>query len=75
MSATVAVSGAEMTSVSCNGACVVQGRPGTYELDVSAPGYVTLHKTVLVDGVAAPRCGCVTSNTQVVSISLVAAGS
>lgn len=75
LNVTVAVSGAETTTLACNGLCVVTGGPGTYQLDVSAPGYTTFHATVQVGGVAAPTCGCVSSHTQVVAISLVPAGS
>lgn len=75
LNVTVAVSGAATTTLPCNGFCVVTGGPGTYQLDVSAPGYTTLYSTVQVGGVAAPKCGCVSSDTKVVAISLIPAES
>jgi hypothetical protein len=60
---------------SCGSAvCVVSGGPGTYEVDVSAPGYVSAHRRVVVAGAAAKGCGCASTETQQVTVGLTRAG-
>ena len=64
------------TAIPCNqppgSTCSIPGGVGTYELDVSAPGFQTMHRTVVVTGTA-PACGCGTVNTENVTVGLVPA--
>lgn len=72
---TIAVSGAASSAsvvpcqVAAGTTCLVLGGAGTYELDVSAPGYRSEHRTVTVGGTTA-RCGCGTVDTQRVTVPL-----
>ena len=52
--------------------CAVAGGAGTYELDVGAPGYRTVHRQVVVAGTA-PPCGCPSAETQHVDVALLPA--
>jgi len=52
--------------------CFVSGYAGTYELDIGAPGFQTVHRTVQVTGNDGPRCGgCPRVDTQQLDIALV----
>ena len=53
--------------------CDVRGGAGTYEIDVGAPGYRTVHRQVVVAGERA-ACGCSGVTTQRFSLGLVAGG-
>jgi hypothetical protein len=61
------------SSIACNqgsgNTCLVTGGSGTYELDVGAPGYQTVHRTVVVTGTT-PACGCETVNREQVNVGL-----
>jgi hypothetical protein len=69
----VQVSGSD-TPLPCNQApgttCRLLGTIGTYELDIGAPGFQTVHRTVHVSG-SMPRCGCPIVETQNLTVSLV----
>jgi len=67
----VAVSGATATTLSCTVTCRVPGTAGTYSLDVTAPGYAPMRRTLTVPGTN-PACGCPTVVTETVAIALVA---
>lgn len=55
----------------CDGAtCVVFGGAGTYELDVSVPGYRSVHRQVVVASSTPVGCGCATVVTQQVVVVL-----
>jgi hypothetical protein len=75
--ATVAIAGAESGQAPCNVApgatCMIPGPAGTYELDISAPGYRSVHRQVVVTGTS-PACGCGTVDTQRLTVALVRAG-
>ncbi|MEP6617945.1 MAG: hypothetical protein ABJE47_01470 [bacterium] len=51
--------------------CRVPGGGGTYELDIGAPGYQTVHRSVTVSSTApdAP-CGCHLADTKQISVAL-----
>jgi hypothetical protein len=49
--------------------CPVLGSYGTYELDISAPGYQTAHRSVVVTG-SSPPCGCPRVDTQQIAVAL-----
>ena len=56
------------------GSCVVFGYAGTYQLEIGAPGFQTVHRTVEVTGKSALGCGtCPSVNTQALDIVLVPA--
>lgn len=61
------------TPMPCNQApgttCRVMGTLGNYELDIGAPGFQTVHRTVHVTG-SMPRCGCPIVETQQLAIVL-----
>jgi hypothetical protein len=69
-------SGVTSSTVPCDGGgtspCSVFGGSGTYQLTISAPGYLTVHRTVIVTGTR-PACGCEVVEQQAVSVTLVAA--
>jgi len=67
--ATVQVTGPTLTNMPCDSACVVPGVAGTYTLDVQAPGYQAVERTVNVAGTN-PACGCQSDDTQSVVIAL-----
>jgi hypothetical protein len=51
--------------------CIVSGYRGTYELDIGAPGFQTVHRTVQITGTDAVRCGpCPRVDTQQLDITL-----
>ena len=49
--------------------CPVLGSYGTYELDISAAGYQTAHRSVVVTG-SSPPCGCARVDTQQIAVAL-----
>jgi hypothetical protein len=71
---TVQVSGAAVASMPCSTTCRVPGTAGTYTLDVTAPGFAPVRRTLVVQGTN-PSCGCPTVVTEIVAIALVAASS
>jgi hypothetical protein len=52
--------------------CIVPGTIGTYEFDVGAPGFQTVHRSVVVTGTT-PRCSCVQIQAQHLDVALVPA--
>jgi len=72
--ATVQVTGAATTSMPCPALCRVPGTAGTYNLDVTAPGFAPVRRTVVVEGTT-PPCGCPTVVSQSVTIVLASASS
>ena len=56
--------------LSFSGMCTVTGNAGTYELDIGAPGFQTVHRSVVVRE-ASSSCGCVELDTQHLTIALV----
>jgi hypothetical protein len=70
---TVQVSGAAVSSMPCNTTCRVPGTAGTYNLDVTAPGFAPVRRTLVVQGTN-PSCGCPTVFTESVAIALVVSG-
>jgi hypothetical protein len=49
--------------------CDVLGTGGTYELDIGAPGFQTLHRSVTVPATSRP-CGCQQVETQHLDVTL-----
>ena len=49
--------------------CVFLGTAGTYEVDISAPGHQTVHRSIVVPGTN-PECGCPTTDAQRLTIVL-----
>jgi hypothetical protein len=70
--ANVAVSGAQTSVVQCDGACQIFGTSGTYVLDVSAPGFAAVRRTVQVHGTTRD-CGCEMTQVEHVTVAMVAA--
>ena len=57
--------------VPCSGTtCYVMGSAGSYQLDIGAPGFTTVHLTVQVQGTNA-ACGCGTVDTAHLAVALV----
>jgi len=59
--AVVRVSGGVNGTVSCEAGadattCRIPGAPGTYDLEIAAPGFETAHRSVTVSGTT-PECG------------------
>jgi hypothetical protein len=52
--------------------CRLLGSTGTYQLDIGAPGFQTVHIVVEVKGTTV-KCGCGTVETEQLSIALVPA--
>ena len=63
-------------SIPCNQApgstCIVRGSPGTFQLDIGAPGFQTVHRSATVVGSSAD-CGCPVIAVQHLDVALVAA--
>ena len=63
-------------SILCNqspgSTCNVLGSPRTFQLDIGAPGFQTVHRSVTVVGSSA-ECGCPVISVQHLDIALVAA--
>jgi hypothetical protein len=73
--ASIAVSGAATGGGPCqNAKCDVMGVAGTYEVDISAPGYQTVHRQVVVPGTVGAACGCPTAETQRLTVALPSVG-
>ena len=53
--------------------CFVSGYGGSYRLDVSAPGFQSIQKTVQVAGPDPKDCGCYIPTTANVAVTLVPA--
>ncbi len=71
--ASIDVSGAQTTTVPCNGTCIVAGGSGSYHLKVTAPGFSAFEQTVAVSG-ASPACGCQTAVEAQVAVKLTPTG-
>jgi hypothetical protein len=69
--ATVAITSPIVTTFQCGGTCPVAGPAGKYEVDVTAPGFAPVHRSVQVKG-NEPDCGCASAETEHVAIALVA---
>ena len=67
--ASIAVSGAVTATVPCDASCTIGGYAGTYTLVVTAPGYQSAERTVLVQG-SSPACGCASTQTEELSFML-----
>lgn len=62
-------------SLACNqgasaNTCVLMGSPGTYQVEISAPSYTTVQRTIVVSAKPAPRCSCVSDETQFLTIAM-----
>jgi hypothetical protein len=68
--ATVAVTSPVITTFSCSATCPISGPSGKYEIDVTAPGFAPVHKSVQVQGTQR-QCGCEIVETQTVQVALV----
>lgn len=51
------------------GVCTIPGTAATYELDIGAPGFTTVHRSVVVTGTT-PECGCPSVNAQRLAVAL-----
>jgi hypothetical protein len=65
------------TDIACSGGqsapCHVPGGAGTYQLDIGAPGFQTVHRTVQVQGTSAGCNTCGSFDLQHVDVVLVPA--
>ena len=69
---TVQVSGGTATTMHCSATCAVPGYAGTYDLEISAPGFQVARRTVVVRGEPPDRCSCGTTITEHVDVVLLA---
>jgi hypothetical protein len=70
--ATMHAQGAIVGDGPCTGGvCLIPGGAGTYQVDISDPGFTTAHLTFTVTGSPAPKCGCGSTNTQQLAVALV----
>jgi hypothetical protein len=67
--ASLEVAGAIHSTIQCSSECVVPGSVGPYRLTLSAPGFQTVERTVVVHG-STPRCSCTQVETERVSLVL-----
>ena len=58
-----------MTTFLCNVSCPLLGPAGNYEITVSAPGFVSVHRSVQVQGTS-PKCNCATTDPESVTVEL-----
>ncbi len=70
---TVAFSGASSGSTQCttgesSTSCYVSGMAGTYNLQLTAPGFQNQVLSVVVPGITPPPCGCTSVVTQQLSV-------
>ena len=66
--------GAKYSDRCDGGVCFVTGYAGTYEIEISAPGYENTHRRVVVKGDNNnPSCGCAAVNTQRLVVALLSA--
>ena len=70
--AMITVTGPGSGSYPCGNTCWVFGSPGTYSIDVSAPGFVTMHRSIVVRGNSS-GCGCPSADTQRLTLALLLA--
>jgi hypothetical protein len=60
---------------SCDAAgCMVGGGRGTYDLQIGAPGFQSVNRTVVVTGSEPSACGCPRVDTQTIDVSLAPVG-
>jgi hypothetical protein len=71
--ASLQVSGAATSTMSCEASCSIRGYAGTYVLTVNAPGYLTATRSVTVLGSAPGPCQCGSVDTEHVSLALIPA--
>ena len=64
------VSSAIPCTVSPGTTCDIPGGAGTYELDIGAPGFQTVHRTVTVSAARRAQCGCSSPDTQHLDVAL-----
>ena len=57
-------------SQACPGSCIVGGGAGTYDLTVSAPGFQSVERSVIVSGTGPVRCGCGGVTTEHLAVAL-----
>jgi hypothetical protein len=62
-------SGGNQCSGSPVATCLVLGEIATYEVDIGATGFQTVHRSIVVTGTI-PTCGCESIDTQHVSVVL-----
>jgi hypothetical protein len=58
----------------CSGSpavCSVSGEHGTYELEIGAPGFRSVTRSISVSGTDAPKCSCPQVVTQNIDVTLV----
>jgi hypothetical protein len=54
-------------------ACLIAGTSGAYELDIGAPGFQTVHRSVQVSGTSAGCGTCGSVDTQHLTVTLIPA--
>lgn len=65
--ASLNVTGPNSSAQPCSVECAVPGTAGTYHLTLTAPGFQTIERTVVVYG-SNPRCSCPIVETERLSL-------
>jgi hypothetical protein len=50
--------------------CATMSGPGTYQVEISAPFYTTVQRTIVVPAKPAARCDCPSNDTQLLTIAM-----
>ena len=50
--------------------CLGSGGPGTYQIEISAMGYTTVQRTIVVPAKSTARCACSADDTQFLTIAM-----
>jgi hypothetical protein len=71
LGAVASITGAATETTPCSSTCYVVGGAGTYIVEVSAPGFQTARRTVIVAGNNPKDCECATAVAQHLDLALV----
>jgi hypothetical protein len=50
--------------------CEIMGSPGTYQIEITAPSYTTVQRTIVAPARPAARCACQLADTRFLTIAM-----